>query len=219
MTTEIEQTENYDAPERDIAVSYPEYGPLPEARISLNFTPGKAPQLTVRAHTAVELISALQELGESNAYNAIGLAHASMGAEASIGAGLGPTTRMPEQAGPPAPQGAPTPPPFGPNVSVPQAPGYAGPPQAPMPPQAPAPQWGGQQQGGAQGNRGPKPRPAEWPVCFRIEVPFQAKDQFKQFREQYKDAFRGKVFWAGGGGYWVHGDIVQSFAQYNPTPA
>ena len=89
-----------------------------------------------------------------------------------------------------------------------------------MAPQAPpAGQWSGQAQGGTQNGRGPKPRPTDWPQVFRIEVPFQQKEAFKQYREQYKDAFRGKVAWAGGGGYWVHGEIVQSFAPYNPVAA
>jgi hypothetical protein len=129
--------------------------------------------------------------------------------------------------GAPAPQGAPqgfqgpaTPPPFGANVSVPAAPGYVGAPA----PQAPA--WGGQQpqQGGfgggaQQGNRqGPKPRP-DWPMVYKINVPFQGKDAFKAFREQNKDALRGKVAWAGGGDYWIHGDVVAGFGQYNPMAA
>lgn len=59
----------------------------------------------------------------------------------------------------------------------------------------------------------------DWPQVYKIDVPFNAKEQFKAFREQYKDAFKGKVSWAGGGGYWVHGDVVQSFANYNPVPA
>lgn len=119
-----------------------------------------------------------------------------------------------------------TPPPFGPNVSAPMAPGYQGPPvqQAPQwgAPQQPA--FGGQQQGGfgggaQQGNRqGPKPRP-DWPMVYKINVPFQGKDAFKAFREQNKDTLRGKVAWAGGGDYWVHGDVAQGFAQWNPVAA
>jgi hypothetical protein len=59
-----------------------------------------------------------------------------------------------------------TAPPFGPNVSVPQAPGYQGPPVPAAPqwggaPQPPAqPQWGGQQ--AAQGQRKEYPAPQGW---------------------------------------------------------
>lgn len=218
MTTEIEQTENWNDVEQSADTAYPEYPANPHNHrytISMN---GQGPMVVIRGNTAEEINAAAEELREQGVGAALGSFWQEFKAAAMVANGLGGATPVP--AGPPAaPQGAPTPPPFGPNVSVPQAPGYAGPPQAPMPPQAPAPQWGGQQQGGGQGSRGPKPRPAEWPVCFRIEVPFPMKDQFKQYREQYKDAFKGKVMWAGGGGYWVHGDVVQSFAQYNPTPA
>ncbi|MGN6128487.1 MAG: hypothetical protein ACTHON_18165 [Humibacter sp.] len=87
-------------------------------------------------------------------------------------------------------------------------------------PQAPAPQWGGGQQAaqGANGRQGPKPRPA-WPQVYKINVPFQGKDAFKAFREQNKDALKGKVAWAGGGDYWVEGSVVQGFAQWNPVAA
>lgn len=219
MTDATTETDNENVDWSDVendaktTVTYPENGPLPEARFSLNFTPGRPPQLTVRAHTGTDLVAALNELEEGGVYGAIGVAHASLTAQASIGAGLGPTTPMPQApAGaptPPAPQGA-TPPPFGPNVSVPQAPGYQGPPAPPPAPQAPA--------GGQAPRNGPKPRPG-WPSVFRIEVPFPQKDAFKAYREEHKEYFKGKVLWAGGGGYWVHGDVVQSFGPYNPVPA
>jgi hypothetical protein len=89
------------------------------------------------------------------------------------------------------------------------------------PPQAPAAQqWGvGAPQGGQAANRqGPKPRP-NWPVVYKVNVPYQAKDQFKAFREANKDALKGKVAWAGGGDYWIHGDVVGGFAPYNPVAA
>lgn len=217
VTTDNENVDWSDVEnDTNVTVTYPENGPLPEARFSLNFTPGRPPQLTVRAHTGAELVAALNELEEGGVYSTIGVAHASLTAQASIGAGLGPTTPMPPApAGaptPPAPQGA-TPPPFGPNVSVPQAPGYQGPPAPPAVPQAPAAPAGGQAP-----RNGPKPRPS-WPSVYRIEVPFQSKDAFRAYREQYKEALKGKVLWSGGGAYWVHGDVVQSFANYNPVPA
>lgn len=210
--TAPEENEDWSDVENDAStMTYPEYGPLPEARLSVNFVPGRPPQVTVRAHTAAELTAALNELEQGGVYAAIGSAHASLNAQASIGAGLGPASPVPPQApvGPPMPPQAPVGPPFGPNVSVAQAPGYQGPPVPP--PTAAAPQ------GGAR--NGPKPRPAEWPVCYKIEVPFPQKDAFKSYREQNKDYFKGKIFWAGGGGYWVHSDVVQALTQYNPVPA
>jgi hypothetical protein len=225
-----EQTEDYDAPERDTEVTYLEYGPLPEARISLNFTPGKAPQLTVRAHTATELVAALNELEVGGVYGAIGVAHASMGAQASIGAGLGPTTTMPAQAGPPAPpQGPPTPPPFGPNVSVPAAPGYAGPPAPPAPPTQ---QWGGGQQGGGQQKQSPDFRPefqgAGW---YAVHAPFKApagqpsKAMFDQITAQYqmkkgRPTEGGQFSFNGANKTWyVHPQYAGAFQAFNPTPA
>ncbi|MFC8490689.1 hypothetical protein ACFUJU_07765 [Streptomyces sp. NPDC057235] len=216
--TAPEQTEDWSDVEQSAAATYPEHPANPHNHrftISMN---GQGPMVVVRGNTAEEIIAASEELREQGVGAVLGSFWTDFTAAVKVASGLGGATPVPAPAGPPAPpQGAPTPPPFGPNVSVPQAAGYAGPPQAPMTPQAP--QYGGQPQGGAQNSRGPKPRPAEWPTCFRIEIPYQQKDAFKAYREQYKEAFKGKVFWAGGGGYWVHGDIVQSFAPYNPTPA
>jgi hypothetical protein len=212
-----DENEDWDGGQSPTA-TYPDYGRLPEARFSVNFTPGKAPMLTIRAWTASDLTAAVQELEDANTLNLIGVTHSSLNAQVAIGAGLGPTTPVPSAPAVPQAPGAPTPPPFGPNVSVPQAPGYQGPavPGMPMPPAPPAPGgFGGGQQ---QGSRGPKPRPA-WPQVYKIEVPFQQKDEFKAFREQYKDALKGKVAWAGGGSYWIEGSVAQSFANYNPVPA
>lgn len=164
--------------------------------------------LVIRSQTADGLVKAVQDIGPL---------------AGQLRAAWQAVTGTPQQAPMGAPQGfqqtPQTPPPFGANVSVPAAPGYVGPPV-----QQQAPQWGAPQQGGfgggaQQGNRqGPKPRP-DWPVVYKINVPFQGKDAFKAFREQNKDVLRGKVAWAGGGDYWVHGDVAQGFAQYNPVAA
>lgn len=165
--------QEWDGNDQSSPVTYPEYGQLPEARISLNFTPGKAPQLTVRAHTAAELTAALQELEEGNVYNVIGLAHSSMGAQITIGAGLGPATQIPAGA-PAAPQapGVPTPPPFGANVSVPGAPGFQGNQGFPAPPAPPV----------AQDN-GPEFQQNGW---YRLNVPFPKKNAFDAVVAQYQ---------------------------------
>lgn len=214
-----EQSEDWSDVENS-ANTYPEYPGNPHNhRFTLSYDPQKPPFLVVRANTVADLKEAFQELEDGGVYAAMGNAWRVMKAQASVGAGLGPTTPVEAPQGPPAPPQGAVPPPFGPNVSVPGAPGYAGPPvpQAPMPPAPPQGQWSGQAP--ANGNRGPKPRPADWPVCYKIDVPFQQKDAFKAHREQYKDYFKGKVAWAGGGGYWVHGDVVQAMAAYNPVPA
>jgi hypothetical protein len=200
------------------AVSYPEFPENPRNhRFTISFD-GRGPMVVVRGNTAAEIIAGFQELEQSAAGAAMGNAWASVKAAAAVASGLG-ATPVPTGA-PAAPQapGVPTPPPFGPNVSVPGAPGFQGNPGFPAPPAPPAGQWSGQAQQG-QGNRGPKPRPADWPQVYKIDVPFQQKDAFKAYREQYKDHFKGKLAWAGGGGYWVHGDVAQALAQYNPVPA
>lgn len=186
--------------------TYPEYGPLPEARISLNFTPGKPPQLTVRAHTAAELTAALQELEETNVYNVIGTSHASLGAQIAIGAGLGPATQVPQGA--PA---APTPPPFGPNVSVPQAPGFQGNQGFPAPPAPPAaPQTS------------PEYAQAGW---YRVNVPYPQKGKFDELTAQYQMR-KGRPSEGGSFSFnkadkswYVSPQYAGAFGQWNPVPA
>lgn len=197
--------------------TYPEFPANPHNhRFTISFD-GRGPMIVVRGNTASEIAAGFEELMNEAVGAVMGNSWAALKAAAAVASGLGATPIPSAPAAPQAP-GAPTPPPFGPNVSVPQAPGYQGPavPGMPMPPapQAPGGFGGGQQ----QGSRGPKPRPA-WPQVYKIEVPFQQKDEFKAFREQYKDALKGKVAWAGGGSYWIEGSVAQSFANYNPVPA
>ncbi|TXS35096.1 hypothetical protein [Streptomyces sp. t39] len=203
-----EQTENNDWSQAAPAVTYPENGPLPEARFSVTFKPGGAPMLTVRAHTAVELTAALQELEEANVYNAVGMAHSSLGAQVAVGAGLGPATQMP--AGPPALPGAPTPPPFGPNVSVPGAPGFqGGAPALPQPPAAPA-------------QASPEYRQAGW---YRLTVPYPQKAQFDGIVAQYqlrkgRPSEGGQLSWNKAEKSWmVSPEAAGAFPNFNPVPA
>lgn len=211
QATEMEQ--DYDGgPEGGAAfggATYPEY-PYSLADHVYTWSP-KLPDgsmLVIRSQSADGLVKAVKEMGP--------LAGQLRAAWQDV---VGQPQAAPQAMPQGGPFGQPTPPPFGPNVSVPQAPGYQGPPA-----QA-APAWGGGQPqagfgGGAQqGNRqGPKPRP-EWPVVYKINVPYQGKEAFKTFREQHKDALKGKVAWAGGGDYWIHGDVVSGFGQYNPMAA
>ncbi|MFC5799089.1 hypothetical protein [Streptomyces formicae] len=220
MTTEVEQNEDWSDVERDAAAAYPEFPGNPHNHVYTVSMNGQGPMIVVRGNTPQEVNERFQALLDAGVTTLAASVYSHMKAEMNVAQGLGPVSPAPAPQGPPAPpQGAPTPPPFGPNVSVPGAPGYVGPPvpQAPMPPAPPRGQWSGQAAQG--GNRGPQPRPADWPSVFKIDVPLQAKDAFKAHREQYKDYFKGKVRWAGAGGYWVHGDVVQAMAAYNPVPA
>lgn len=209
-TVETNAPEDVDWSDAEGGVSYPEVPTNPhEAPLSVNFKPGGTPQLTVRGRTVAEHMELLRQVQSSGLLAVI----------ADVSSAFGGSGAAPQAA--PSPFGQPTAPPFGPNVSVPAAPGYVGPPQ-PAAPQwgAPAPQQGGfgAPAAGAAGTRGPKPRPS-WPQVYAIDVPFAAKDAFKAFRTENQEVLKGKVAWAGGGKYWVHGDVAQGFAAYNPVAA
>lgn len=201
-----EQDESWDdaVPAAPGGATYPEY-PYSLADHVYTWSP-KLPDgsmLVIRSQTAEGLAEAAEAVSA--------VAGRLMAAWQNVS---GARQQAPAQGGWQTPQ---TPPPFGQNVSVPGAPGYAG------PPVQQAPQWAsqsGQFGGGQQGgdSRGPKPRP-DWPTVYRITVPYGAKDAFKAFREQNAQVLRGKVAWAGKGDYWVHGDVAQGFAQYNPVAA
>lgn len=211
-----EQNEDWNDVEQSADAAYPEYPGNPHNHrftISMN---GQGPMVVIRGNTAEEINAAAEELREAATGAALGSFWQDFKAAAIVANGLGGATPVP--AGPPAPpQGAPTPPPFGPNVSVPGAPAYAGPP-APMAPQAPpAGQWSGQAQGGGGSSREPKLRPA-WPQVFRISIR-KGDTSFKDYRGQNAQYFKGKVLWAGGGDYWIHGEVVQAVAQWNPVAA
>jgi hypothetical protein len=210
-------------------VSYPEQPSNPHNhRFTVSYDPNKPPFIVVRAQTAAELKEAFEELEESGALAAMGAAQSALKAQGMVGAGLGATTVIPAPQAPvqgfqQAPAGPP-PPGYGqgampqqyPPQFAPQAPGSA--PAAwqnAAGPQQPNGFGGGQQ----AGKQGPKPRPTDWPVVYKINVPFPQKESFKAFREQNKEILRGKVAWAGGGEYWIHGDVAQGFAQYSPMAA
>ncbi|MGI5400604.1 hypothetical protein ACQEVG_14320 [Streptomyces sp. CA-135486] len=211
----------WEAPERDAAVSYPESPANPHNhRYTLSYDPQKPPFLVVRASTIQELQDAFQELEEGGVYAAMGNAWRVMKAQASVGAGLGPTT--PVSAPPAAVQ--PVPLPQAPQAQYPQPaqtqPGVPG--TAPAQwqnvgaPPPPPPAQGGFN--GGSGNRAePKPRPP-WPQVFRISIA-RGDTSFKDYRAANQQYFKGKVAWAGGGDYWIHGEVVQSVAQWNPVPA
>jgi hypothetical protein len=199
----------------DSPATYPEFPGNPHNHrftISMN---GQGPMVVVRGNTAEEIKAGFQELEDSAAGAAIGSAWAAIKAAAAIGNGLGPTTPVPGAPATPQAPGMPTPPPFGPNVSVPGAPGFQGNPGFPAPPAPPAQQGGYGQQGG--GRAEPKPRPP-WPQVYKISLA-RGDTSFKDYRSANQQYFKGKVQWAGGGDYWIHGDVAQSVAQWNPVPA
>ncbi|WP_338695159.1 hypothetical protein V2W30_09155 [Streptomyces sp. Q6] len=133
----------------DHSTAYPEMPSNPHNhRFTISFD-GRGPMVVVRGNIAGEIIAGFQELDEAAAGAAMGNFWASIKAAAAVASGLGaspvpPVAPAVPQA-PPVP-GAVTPPPFGPNVSVPGAPGFQGNPGFPSPPPA----------GGQQNSRGPR---------------------------------------------------------------
>lgn len=189
------------------AVSYPENGSIPEAPISINFKVTGEPMITVRGYTGADITAVLQDLSDNGVWANIAAAQADLRGQGQLGAGLGPMTPVPPAQ--PGPQAAP--PPFGPNVSVPSAPGYVGPPapQYGQPPQTPS--WGGGP-GGGQGNRAePKPQPPGWMRVNARSGP--GFDAWKTMRDQFKDQLKGKVQWGGKSDYWVEPSLAQWISQ------
>lgn len=186
------------------AAQYPETPANPhEHRYTITVKGGGgygAPWVVIHASTASECIASLNELEAYGFYPALEAAQRSL-----LAATPGSTPPAP-QAPQSAPQGLPgTPPPFGPNVSVPNAPGY----QGGFPQQQ---QYAAPPQGQAN-SRDPKPQPQGWARC---EVPWAMKDQFKALRAQGSSAadyLRGKIQWGGGGTYWIDPSVAQWLAQ------
>jgi hypothetical protein len=203
------------------AVTYPEGPDNPHNhRFTISFD-GRGPMVVVRGNTAADIIAAYQELEQSAAGAAMGNAWASIKAAAAVASGLGAT---PVPAGAPvAPQapGMPVPPPFGPNVSVPAAPGFQGNPGF-QPPQAPPPaqnQWGGQ-----QAPQGPSPEYAQagW---YRLTVPFPQKGAFDAITVQHQMR-KGRPteggsfsFQKADKSWYVSPQYAGAFPQFNPVPA
>lgn len=204
----------------EVPQTYPEYTDNPHNhRFTISLAPDKPPFIVVRGQTATEITAAFNELEANGTYANLAAAWASLKAQGTIGAGLGPVSPVSPQAPPPGipmpNPGAPaTPPPFGANVSVPNAPGYQGPPPQQQWQQAPPQNGGWNGGGGSQGSsRDPKPRPAGWAM---VDVPFNDKDRFKNLRTQGTqtgDYLRGKVQWGGKGTYWLEPSIAGWLAQ------
>ncbi|MFK4187289.1 hypothetical protein ACI2L4_25255 [Streptomyces sparsogenes] len=206
-----EQGDDWEDEETASAASYPEHPENPHNHIYTISMDSRGPMIVVRGNTPTEINERFQALLDSGTTTVAASVYSHIKAEMQVAQGVGPVS----PAGPPTPPApAPQGPPFGPNVSVPGAPSYQGPP-APAAPSAPQ---GGAPVSGAR--NGPKARPTNWgQTVYRIEVPIQEKDRFRAYRSEHQQYFKGKVLWAGGGSYWVHESVMQSFANYNPVPA
>lgn len=190
------------------AQTYPQHPDNPhEHRLSITVKGGSgydAPWLVVHCNDATEANAILNEVEAYGVYASIGAAQERLRAVAPS------KPASPPPAAPaayPAPSGGPTPPPFGPNVSVPGAPGYQGPPVPPQQQwnQPPPPQQGGWQGGGQQ--QGPKTEPSAqppgwWKANARTGPGF---DAWKAMRAMPANAdfVKGKIKWAGGSDYWI----------------
>jgi len=205
--------------------AYPEYPPLQEAPISINFKVTGEPMITVRGFDAHQITSVLNDLEDGGVWANIASAQASLRVQGQVGGILGPVTPVSPMAPPQGPMAGPpglpqAGPPFGPNVSVPSAPGYMQPQQSYQsgPPQQQNWQGGGGGYGGGNNRAEPKPQPPGWMrVNARTGPGF---DSWKQMRDTYKDDLKGKVQWGGKSDYWIEPSIGQWVASmgFSVTP-
>jgi hypothetical protein len=218
QTTEDEQGWGEDA---QSSATYPEFPENPHNhRYTISFD-GRGPMVVVRGNTAQEIADGFTELMNEAVGAVMGNAWAAIKAAAAVASGLG-ATPVPNGA-PPAPQapGAPTPPPFGPNVSVPGAPGYQG---APVPP--PAPPQGGYNNGGGQQRQArdntPEFQQNGW---YALNVPYPKKGSFDAICAQYqmkkgRPTEGGQYSFNGANKTWyVHPQYAGAFGDFSPVPA
>lgn len=194
---------------------YPEYPPLQEAPISINFKVTGEPMITVRGFDAHQITSILNDLEAGGCWANIAAAQASLKVQGTVGGIMGPVSPVGPPQGQqgymPDPQQSPGAPPFGGNYSAPQAPGYQGPPSYQSgPPQG----WGG---GGGGGNfqSNSKPEPATQPPGW-LRVNGRSGPGFetwKNIREQHKNDLKGKIKWGGGSDYYIEPSLGGWLAQ------
>lgn len=209
------------------AASYPEFPSNPHNhRFTLSYDPQKPPFLVVRASTVDELTDAFEELENSGVYAAMGNAWRVMKAQATVGAGMGPTSVVPD--GPPVQAVQPVPLPQSPQAQYPQPvqqyPGQPGtaPAQwqnvgAPPVNQQSQQQWGQQQQ---QGERPAYPAPQGW---YRMQANKQQADatagQYGIPKGNPNKGGKYNFFSAPVKAWYCAPDVVGAFQQYNPVPA
>lgn len=151
---------------------------------------GRDPMIVMRGETPEEIAEALRDLERSPVYALLASAKQAMSS-------YGPAPTAPAPMAPPMP-------------AQPQGWGAPAPAMAPAPGMAPPAPGGGAQRAGTA---------AAPPGWYRIEVPWGAKDAFKEYREQNKVAFSGKIKWKEKGTYFVSPDVVQYFQAYGPVAA
>jgi hypothetical protein len=217
-----EQDWSEDAPATTAPATYPQFPENPRNHRFTISIDGRGPMVVVRANTAEEIKSACEEIEDHAVGAALGRAYAAFKAGAALGNGLGATpvpAGAPAAPQPPQMPGVPTPPPFGPNVSVPGAPGFQGNPGFP-PPQ------GGFSGGGQQ--RTPRDNTPEFQQngWYALNVPFpQGKKQFDALCAQYqmkkgRPSEGGSFSFNGANKTWyVHPQYAGAFGQFSPMPA
>jgi hypothetical protein len=202
--------------------AYPEAPDNPHNhRFTISFD-GRGPMVVVRGNTAADVIAAYEELENHAVGAAMGNAWAALKASA-VPAGAPALPQVPQGPAAPAnfanPNGSMTPPPFGPNVSVPQAPGFQGGQGFQAPPQ------GGFGGGQAQGPRDNTPEFQQngW---YALTVPFPVgKKQFDGICQQYqlkkgRPAEGGTFSFNGTNKTWyVSPQVAGCFPMFNPMPA
>lgn len=200
--------------------SYPEYPPLAEAPISINFKITGEPMITVRGWAAHEITSVLNDLTNGGVWANIAAAQADLRTQGGVGAGLGPVGPVTAPTPPPGAVAQPAPPPFaGPQQGAPPPWAVTGPPQGPPSYQSgppPQQQWQGQGGNGGGGNyqQDDKPQPAmQPPGWYRVNARSgPGFDAWKGLREQQKDYLKGKIKWGGKSDYWIEPSIAQWLA-------
>ncbi len=194
---------------------YPDYPPLAEAPVSINFKVTGEPMITVRGFDGAQITALLNDLSNNGVWANIAAAQADLRAQGGIGAGLGPVSAPAPQGAPPGPPQGQFPP--GPQQGAPPPWAVTGPAQ-PSFQSGPPPQQQWQGQGGFGGGGGfqqdDKPQPAmQPPGWYRVNARSgPGFDAWKSLREQQKDYFRGKVKWGGKSDYWIEPSLAQGLA-------
>jgi hypothetical protein len=217
MPEQTTSDQEWDGNDQSSPATFPEFPDNPHNhRFTISFD-SRGPMVVVRGNSAAEIIAGYQELEQSAAGAAMGNAWASVKAAAAVASGLG-ATPIPAGA-PAAPQapGVPTPPPFGPNVSVPQAPGFQGNAGFPAPPAPPAVQ-----------SYTPEFQAGGW---YRLTVPFKpqgsnpGKPGFDGIVTQYqlrkgRPSEGGQLsFNKADKSWYVSPEVAGAFPQFSPVPA
>ena len=212
VATEAVAEEGWDASEQDSAVTYPEY---PDKPHNHNFTisfDGRGPMVAIRAQSAVEFNSRLQELEDAGTLTLVASVYSHMKAEMAVANGVGPVSPAPAPQGPPVPPTMPQQYNQQPAQQFPGAPGTApaawqnaGAPAAPAAPQV-----------------SPEYQQAGW---YRLNVPFKQKGQFDGITAQYgmqkgRPSEGGQFsFQKADKSWYVHPQYAGAFPMFNPVPA